>query len=170
MNQPQHQPAISGHLAVGGLSWRAPAQLAGRAAELLAHDVIELPDAGESARKGHVCHRQGGLVDEQPGCLSPTGPGEGKRPDPNLRGQQPMQVTLADGQAGGQARDAPLVDLARCDEPQRSSHQVGPVVPLAGPRQSIRAAALACPEPRGHSSGRARVEPNVLRQRGPRGT
>ena len=85
----------------------APPQLGRRAGEHLPDGVVELADAGEARREGHVGERQVGRLDQQAGGLGPLGPGQRDRAGADLGGQLAVHVPLAVAEAARPARRRP---------------------------------------------------------------
>jgi hypothetical protein len=162
--QAQGEPAGG---AVAGCPFRA-AQAAGGRGEDLAHGVVELPDAGEAGGEGDVGHRQVGGLDQQPRRLRAPRPGQGQRADSEFAHEQPVQLALRVAQAGGQARDAGALDLAVRDEPHGAGDDVGPHVPLGGPRNGVRPAPAAGAEAGVLGGRRGGEEGDVAGQRSAR--
>lgn len=88
---PVSQPQPEARMGVRGAAGPA-AQLAGRAAEDLAHGVVELPDAAEPGGERHVGECQFGRLGQDPGRVRPARPSELQRTCPQLTGEDAVQL------------------------------------------------------------------------------
>ncbi|OIQ78242.1 hypothetical protein GALL_400600 [mine drainage metagenome] len=91
-----------------GLATRGPGsapQGARRGPELLAHDLVELPDAREPGGERDVRHAEGGLVEQHARELGPSGPRELDRCRTDLLDQDTVQVAFAHVDGVGEAPD-----------------------------------------------------------------
>jgi hypothetical protein len=93
--------------------------------------------------------------------VRPPGARQGERPRAELGNEEAVQVAFGVSEAAGEARDALAVYVAVAYEAHRPARDVGPHVPLRGPRNRIRQAALARAEAGVLGGPGGRVEANV---------
>ena len=96
----------------------------------LAQGVVELPDAGEAGREGHVGEGQVGGLDQHARGLRPAGPGEGERAGAVLLGDHAVELARRVAQGPGEPVDSLALDQPVGDQPHRAGGDVGGDVPL----------------------------------------
>ena len=118
--------------------------------------MLAKPAAKATSANGIV-----GRLDQDPGGLGATGPGQRERTGAELGGEQPVEVPRGVADPGGEALDAVALDDAVGDQPHRAAGDVGRDVPVRGAGRGVGQAAPAGPEAGGLRGRGGAVEGDV---------
>ena len=123
----------------------APAQLARRQREDLAHGVVELPHAREAGRERDLGEAEIGRLDQRARRLRALRAGERERACAELRRDEAVELAHAVAEARGEPGDALAIDDAVADQAHRARDDVGARVPLGRSGRGVRAGSACRP-------------------------